>query len=353
MKAPRCSYYFDLISKRKKGSIATILRFLLFLLSLIFGLGIFLRKIFYKTPYRPKAFTISIGNIVAGGTGKTPFAIFLARSLHSSVAIVMRGYKAKVEKEKESFAFQKDASPAFVGDEACLIAKHVPNAFVICGKSKVASAKLADSMGISTLVIDDGMQHIALARDVEIVMLDSLNPFGYGHLLPRGLLREQVSALNRADLIVLTCRNGIDVAPSVENIIRTHTNAPICKIRYTQTGIFDLYGTQVILDPNTKVSVFCAIAKPDQFVATVATLGLDIVHTAFLADHAPFTQDALSKLAKKAQEAGATCLICTEKDAVKLNRNHLFTLPIYYIQVEVELMTPDVWQTFSNTYLYK
>ncbi len=348
MKAPRCSFYFDLISKRQKGIVAVFLRGLLTSLSWLFGLGVYARKILYKTPFRPKAFTISIGNIVAGGTGKTPFAIFLAQHLlqHHSVGVLLRGYKAQIEHAAQSHVFQKEASVELVGDEALLIAKSVPEAWLFCGKNKVASAKKADEMAIQMIVVDDGMQHLGLARDIEIVMLDSLNPFGYGHLLPRGLLREPVSSLKRADLIVVTCRTGIDIAPSIQEVISSHTKAPICKVRYAPTGFYDLANRSQALEAGTKVGIFCAIAKPDQFVASIAACGLDVVHCAFLDDHEPFSLESLQKIAQKAKASGATCLVCTEKDMVKLSAALAISLPICCLKVGVEVMTPDVWQKF-------
>lgn len=350
MKAPRCSYYFDLISKRKKGVIASCLRACLTGLSAIFALGVLLREIIHKTPYRPKAFTISIGNIVAGGTGKTPFAVYLASQLvqQYAVGILIRGYKADIEKSGKTYVFQKEAPVALVGDEAALLAQRVPEAVMFCGKNKAASAKQADEKGMQMLIIDDGMQHIALARDLEIVLLDSLNPFGYGHMLPRGMLREPISALERADLVVVTCRNGIDVAPSIEEVISSHTKAPICKVRFKAVGLFDLANRPCNLIEGTKVGVVCAIAKPDQFVASVVNLSYDVVFSQFLDDHASLTEQELQLIAQKAKARGATCLVCTEKDKVKLQPNCTLCLPIYWLKIDIEIMTPAVWQQFSQ-----
>ncbi|MBS0636135.1 MAG: tetraacyldisaccharide 4'-kinase [Verrucomicrobia bacterium] len=319
------SYYFDLISKRKKGIVAALLRAVLYLLSILFAVAGFLRRKFHKKGYRPKAFTISVGNIVAGGTGKTPFTIYLAKQLQS-VAIVMRGYKAECEKYDAPYLFTKEAPVAVVGDEACLIARNVPHALIICGKSKAKSAQLADR---DFVIIDDGMQHIALERDVEIVLIDSQNPFGYGYLLPRGLLREPVSALKRADLIVITCRNGVDIDPASEAVIKKHTQAPICKVRYSPVGFFDLQDRPHTFAKGTKVAVACAIAKPEQFLETLAPYGLDIVSAQFFSDHDTIDLNA---------PEDATCIICTEKDMVKLEKS---TLPVYWLKVELEVF--DIW----------
>lgn len=333
MKAPsRYSYYFELISKRKKGIIASLLRGALTVLSWFFGLAVFLRTTFHKKGYRPKAYTISVGNIVAGGTGKTPFTIFLAKQLiqqcpvGNSLGIILRGYKAECEHADTPYIFQKEAPVAIVGDEACLIAKNVPEAKIFCGKNKAKSAECAD---VDMLIIDDGMQHLALERDLEIVLLDGLNPFGYGHLLPRGLLREPISALKRADLIIITCRNSACIAPSCEAIIKQHTQAPIWKMRFTPIGFFDLLNQPQSIPKGAKVAVACAIAKPDQFVTTLSDY--DIVYTHFLDDHETIDPTAVWQ---EAQKSGATCILCTEKDMVKLKKTDI---PLYWLKIDVEV----------------
>ncbi len=327
MKARLYNFYFDIISKRKKGLFAAFLRALLLLFSGIYWLGLFFAR--FKKPYRPKAYTISIGNIVAGGTGKTPFTIFLANQLvqKHSVAILLRGYKSAVEQNKSPFVFQKEAPAHLVGDEACLIAKRVPNATLYCSKYKAESAKLATQ---EVIIIDDGFQHNAIERDFDIVMIDSINPFGYNHLLPRGLLREPISALKRADLIVITCRNEGDIAPSAEELIRKNSAAPICKVRFKILGLFDLQNRPYTPPKGTKVALFSAIAKPEQFMQTAKEYGLDIVLSHFLPDHASFSDALLTELGAKAD-----ILVCTEKDAVKITNA---TLPIYSLNVDIEMI---------------
>lgn len=339
MKAPRCSFYFDLISKRKKGVIASILRGILYLLSLLYSCAVFLRKKVIKHSYSPKAFTISVGNIVAGGTGKTPFVIYLAKQFED-VGILMRGYKGAIEKTDDIYCFQKEAPAALVGDEAALIARNVPHATLFCGKNKALAAKRADEKGIKLLIVDDGLQHLRLTPNFHIIMLDSLNPFGYGHLLPRGLLREPVSALKRADLIVVTCRNGVDIPPSIEALVKEQASCPIAKVRFKAVGLFDVSGKEA--PPCQKVAIFCAIAKPDQFVGSVAALGCEIVDTHFFDDHQTLLPSVLQQLARTASSKGAEALICTEKDMVKLDPSISLTMPIYFLKVEVEPMTENL-----------
>ncbi len=260
----------------------------------------------------------------------------------------MRGYKGDIEKQNTTHLFQKEAPWSLVGDEACLIARNVPTATMLVGKNKVAGAKMADAKGLQVLIVDDGMQHIGLGRNFEIVMLDSQNPFGYGHLLPRGLLREPLSALKRASLIVITCRNGTDISPNQEAVIRNYTTAPICKVRYKPLGFFDVHDVKVDIAQDAKVGLFCAIAKPDQFVTTIRRLGLNPVYSHFLPDHATFAHIPVDE----AKASGAHCLICTEKDIVKLPKEATSALPIYYLKVAIEMMTPEVWEE-ATANMYK
>ncbi len=341
------SFYLGILSKEKKGLFASLLRALLFVLSGFYAVAIALRPFFLKKPYRPKAYTISIGNIVAGGTGKTPFTIFLAGLLDGSVGILIRGYKAEVENSDVPFMFQRNAPVAYVGDEAALIAKNVPEAKIFCSKNKAASALMADGQNCKYLIIDDGFQHLKVARDLDIVMLDAENPFGFGYLLPRGLLREPKSALKRASLIVITSRNGNDIASQDEEEIRAYSQAPLCKVRFTFQGVFDLQGSPVAIPIGTKVGIFCAIAKPEQFLESIRKLGLDPVFTRFQADHGVFSPSELEQMMQEAKKLGAAYLITTEKDMVKLSSS----LPICWLKIGIEMMTPSIWEAFLSAKL--
>lgn len=326
------SAYLDLISKKKQGIFAAMLRAILWLLSIPFAFIVWMRSKFLRPKYKPRAKTISIGNIVAGGTGKTPFAIYLAAKL-GPCALLLRGYKAKIEKEAVSLVVTKETEDvALIGDEAMLIFRRVPQAKVIVGRNKCQSAQIADSLRLPYILIDDGMQHMHLARDVEIVLLDSQNPFGYGYLLPRGLLREPPSSLSRADLVVITSRSGEDDVVSVEQEIRRYTSAPICTMTYEPYGLYDLQDRPVELASNTKVTAFCAIAKPEQFLKTLSSLGLVVERFVSFPDHDMVPLDELKKLAKS-----GSYLICTEKDRVKFSPKEAAELPLLWLKVEVKI----------------
>lgn len=335
--------YLDLISTRKKGLFATLMRGFLWLFSFAYSLAVFLRAKSVHPKYRPLARTISIGNIVAGGTGKTPFTIYLAEKIakRKSVAVLLRGYKGQIEKIDKSLIVTKENQYSDqIGDEACLIARSLPEVKVIVGKNKCQSALLADQSETSVILIDDGMQHIALARDVEIVLLDSQNPFGYGYLLPRGLLREPISSLNRANLIVITSRNGACDTTHLKNEIREVCSAPIVTMSYEPCGLFDLDDQAVNVLPGTRLAAFCAIAKPEQFGSTLKGMGFEVISLTAFGDHDKIGPEALQKIAEKARSEGASCLVCTEKDRVKIDASLQpgLSLPIRWLKIRVKIL---------------
>ena len=330
-------FFFDLISKKRKGLFYDILRGILWLFSLLFSLAVFLRTQLYargfKKIFRQQVMTVSIGNITAGGTGKTPFTIFLAQKL-CRPAVLTRGYKGT--SKHACTLVTNSMTAAEVGDEALLITKKVPGAAVYSGKGRVNSAKYAVEAGAKCLLLDDGMQHLQLHRDVEIVMIDCKEPFGYGYLLPRGLLREPLSALSRAHLIVL---NRIEYASKIyaskiEDEIRKYSNAPFIKTTMVFDGLYDLVGNKKEPCP-TCVGLFCGIGQPEAFYAMVAALGFQIVNTHFLGDHEPFDQQALTAFYERCKEQGAEYLLCTEKDAVKLTPS---AVPVYAVGAKLEIV---------------
>lgn len=246
---------------------------------------------------------ISVGNVAVGGTGKTPLVLWLARELQQErkVAIVSRGYRGEVEREKRPVLVSRGEGPlhswTHIGDEPYLLASELPGVIVIAGPDRVAGVTLAHELGAEVVILDDGMQHRRLARDVEIA-IDDGEP---GHLLPRGRLREPKSGLKRADLVV---------APE-----------------YRATCEVDLRGK--------RVGIFCAIARPERFYETVRTLGAEVVLEEALADHQPIAVEALARFAFRAQAAGASVLVCTTKDWIKLPLALDLPLPLHRVEREV------------------
>lgn len=240
---------------------------------------------------------VSVGNLVVGGTGKTPFVHFLAKTFaHRKVAILSRGYG--------SFA-----------DEAALLARRLPDVKVYVGKDRIASGRKAIQEGAELILLDDGFQHRKLFRDLDLVLLDSEDPFGKGHYLPWGYLRDSPKRLKQADAVFF---NGRDLFLRVKQI-------------------FDLRGNSISSLKQAKIALFSGIAKPAKFKKTVEDLGAQVISEWILADHAPIPLFQLNSFAKSAQQLGASALVCTEKDVVKLSPTLELPLPLFFLEMEMEI----------------
>lgn len=308
---------------------APLTKALLNLLSQGYRAGIALRHFAYDffipaTKLSPTV--ISIGNIVAGGTGKTPFVQYLSKALgESKVAILSRGYRRKGIKTtlvKENTPIEES------GDEPALLAQKLPQARVIVGANRIVSGMIAQSIGAQIILLDDGMQHRQLHRDIEIGIMDARDLFGKGHYLPRGFLRDSPKRLAKADLIIL---NGVKDQTHFDSLtaqIRQYSQAPI-------TAMSLIVENSPLL-ASKKVAAFCGIAAPDRFIDTLKTLGCDIVLLERKGDHLPFDQEELEQLANRAHDLGAECLVCTEKDAIKLPKKIPLRLPLIAVKIALK-----------------
>ncbi len=233
---------------------------------------------------------VSIGNIAAGGTGKTSLTELIARKVGRPVAILERGYKSAVTLDEPFIV----TSP-LEGDEAFMLASKLPFAKVIVGKKRVESAKFAETLDVDYILMDDGMQHRYLHRDIEIVVLHREG----------GFLRESLTSLIRADYVVI---NGVRKEEEVA-FLQKYTDAPLIGVAYEV-----LNGEEFC---NRKVSAFCGIGKPEPFYALLEEMGCHIVTKKTLSDHAKF--EGVEEFIEEALEKGAEKIVCTEKDFIKLS----------------------------------
>jgi len=264
------------------------------------------------TPHRPAAKVICIGNLTAGGSGKTPVALAVARALAArglKPVFLTRGYRGRV------------AGPAFVdpaantaedvGDEPLLLARAAP---VIVSRNRAAGAALADANGFNAIVMDDGHQNFDLAKDLSLVVVDAEIGFGNGHVLPAGPLRESVAqGLSRADAAVLVG----DGAPSLANfhgpVLRAHLKTA------DATGLTD-----------QRVIAFAGIGRPQKFFDTLKALGANLLDARRYADHHAYTAAEIARLQCRARDLDAR-LVTTEKDFVRLApvlREGIAVLPV-------------------------
>ena len=307
---------------------------------------------------------ISVGNITVGGTGKTPMTIYVARKLQQAgvrVAVISRGYKGSAERNG---GVVSDGSNLLMnseqaGDEPFLIASRLKNIPVIVGKNRFAAGMLAISKFQSeVIVLDDAFQHLKLRRDIDIILLDYTRPFGNTHLLPRGILREPVTALRRATACILTrSPTGPDEAASTTLAgIKAHMpDIPIFTsshdpYMYTvKSGVSTPFKaiSHFIAAPDAdkikykKVYGFSGIARNDDFQRTLATLGFNPVGFFEFSDHHKYSWDDLEKMVSIAQAAGAECLITTEKDHARIAHQKPLSMDLVVVGVRIEFSGDD------------
>lgn len=352
------SYIHDVILGKKKGFFSKILKFFLFLFSFIFKGIVHLRNYAYDSgflsKYRPPVpLIISIGNIVAGGTGKTPATLFVASEFCDDfkIAILSRGYRSPAEKSISPIVLSQGSGPlhpaTYSGDEPYLISENFPKAIVIVGKDRHTASNMAARMGAQMILLDDGMQHRHLARDFEIVLIDSRDPFGQGHFLPRGLLRESVNSLSRADFIILNHVKDEEEFLKLKNDISEYSKAFVAGSQMKVTKFSDLSGNEIPSLKDVKIGLFCAIAKPEKFKETILNEEAIILDEYFIGDHLSFDPLKLEEFANNCRAKGAEMIVCTEKDQVKFPKYLKVSLPIIWVKVKLDLVFgEDEWKSF-------
>ena len=331
-------YVFDAITGRKKGAAARGLLGALRALEEGYKGALAARGGLYRagliTQRRAPLKVISVGNITVGGTGKTPLVATIARRLakrKKKVAIITRGYGPKVRGGE--------------ADEVILLRNHCPDAHVIVDGDKWRGCVRAKKEhGAEVALLDDGFQHLRLARDLDIVAVDATNPFGFGHLLPRGLLRERPEGLARADVVVVTRADLVD-EDELESLMKrlarlAGERKPVCAMRHAPRALIDSNGKKRgpgFLE-GRPVGAFCAIANPYAFGLTMRGLGYKVVFSKKFPDHRRFTRGELEMVFARARAKGATAVVTTEKDGVKLPGDLDPALPLYLLSVELEFV---------------
>ncbi len=289
---------------------------------------------------------VSIGNLVAGGVGKTQVALLLAEELED-VAILSRGYRGEAEKGKVPLlVVPKTSSPQVCGDEPWLLASRLPKARVIVHRNRYLSALEAEKLGAKVLLLDDGMQHRSLFRDLEIVVLGGSDPFGGESFLPRGFLREDPKRLARADLVVFVGEPTLRVKERVSAL----TDAPCVVTQIGVKGTYHLDGKQLPSLEGKKVGLFCGIGNPSRFVISVEKQGATVVASHYLPDHKTMGKKELQTFADLCLQRGAEFLLCTEKDKVKLPKYAAASpLPVGWVAVELEITrNREAWDKMTK-----
>jgi tetraacyldisaccharide 4'-kinase len=336
--------YYKLISGKQKGTSAALLNFLLTSASIIYYLIIRLRNFFYDKhifkAHHSQTPVISIGNITLGGTGKTPLVIWLCKQLsqNHNCAILTRGYKAR-----NSYCAKRNT------DEPEMISKSCPNAKVIVNPNRVAGAAEAIGKFASKIIImDDGFQHRRLVRDLDIVTIDATRPFGYGKIVPAGLLREPISSLKRADAIVIT-RCDTTSEPELnkleEKLQEVNPEMIISRSIHAPAHVITINNKEINLQQlkSKKVFAFCGIGNPDAFLHTIRNLDCDITGSKIYNDHHNYTNKDLSEIYKQARLSKAEFILTTQKDWTKISLLNTTEndLTLAYIAIEFKFLTGE------------
>ncbi|NJC89293.1 MAG: tetraacyldisaccharide 4'-kinase [Desulfuromonas sp.] len=313
--------YRRMIDARPSNVVSWTFFVLLWPLSLLYRVVTSLRAALYRTSllavYRAGVPVISIGNLTVGGTGKTPVADALVKRLLDRglrVALVSRGYGGRFSGTVGCVAKgdgQLLLSPRDAGDEPCLLAARNPSLQVYVARKRALGVQAAERAGAQVIVLDDGFQHLAVHRDVDIVLLDARAPFGNGQLLPAGPLRETRGALRRASVVIMTHA----VQPCREVPFR----GPVLHCRHRLAdALMTIDGREMpwSLLAGEKILAFAGIARPDDFFAALRARGVVPAATLALNDHQDYSGERLNRLIQSCDNIKFA--ITTEKDAVKL-----------------------------------
>lgn len=312
---------------------------------------------FYYFCYRYKIFSIyksglpviSIGNITAGGSGKTLFTCFLVSSLSDvKCAISLQGYRSVLGRRGDAKKVSLDMPATYCGDEALLMARQFQSSAIFSGRNRIKAAGLATSWGADCLILDDGLQHYKIHRDIHIIMMRSDDLFGRNAFLPRGHLRQHPKHLKQADLIVIHESDG-SIFQEQMNQIRTYSSAPIIGTEVSISKIIDYHTRQEINIPTGKVGIFCGIGNPKSFIHTVQSFGYEIIREFCIADHEEWRATLLREFSLLCKSMGATQLLCTEKDAARLSNIRL-ELPIAVVCATIQITTG---QSEFTQFLYR
>jgi tetraacyldisaccharide 4'-kinase len=293
----------------------TATQFLLTPFSWLYGAVARLRALAYKSGLRQvrrlSGVVISVGNLSTGGTGKTPLVLWIAERLVAEgkrVGILTRGYRGQPIAGSASGAAVTNTS-----DEVQMLQSRLGDSVTFgVGPDRYEEGKKLERLGIDWFVLDDGFQHMQLARDVNIALVDASNPFGGGKLLPAGRLREPRSAISRADIVVITRATS---APAVEAMIRRETSAP--------------------MDPATRWFALSGIGNPAAFSKNLKQWNFNVVGRKDYPDHHRYSPSDLREIAIAAAAAGASNIVCTEKDKFNFPPEFELEVPIFYCSIKI------------------
>lgn len=356
-------YLYQLVHGKKRGLLASLLLGVLRFMSFAYGLGVDIKLGLYRAgvlkQHKLSCRVISLGNITVGGTGKTPTAQRLAaiiRDMGYRVVILNRGYRAnwrgQVGLVSDGRRIYMSVNEA--GDEAYLLAKNLPGVSVVIGKNRNVTGDYAvTNLKADFIILDDGYQHWQLARDLDVVLIDSINVFGNNFLLPRGTLREPLTHLNRASVILLTkvdqaSHDARDIIR--ETLSRFNDQALVVESVHSPSCFIEIEDWYKGVRPETvaletirgkRVLAFSAIGNPTSFEQSIAAIGAKAVESVRYPDHHDYTMAEMQHVMQLALDREVFAIVTTEKDAVKIPSEFIHSdrpLPVYVLGIEVRFV---------------
>ncbi len=290
---------------------------------------------------------ISVGNLTTGGTGKTPLVEWIARELAQTgrrVCILSRGYRRSRAGARVivSDGSEVITDAGLAGDEPLLLAERLKGlAAVICDADRVVAARWAvENLHSDVFVLDDGFQHLRVARHLNVLTIDATNPWGNGKLLPAGVLRESPAELARADCIVLTRADDSNATEELKSEIAAQGEFSVYCSRMKLSGLRAAQLGQPLMSAEdskaSSAAAFCGVANPASFFALLRRNGFQLAHTQAFRDHHRYTQKDLDRVIRESVAQGAQILLTTAKDEVKL-RSLKFELPCFTADIAIEI----------------
>ncbi|MCI0640884.1 MAG: tetraacyldisaccharide 4'-kinase [Gemmataceae bacterium] len=305
------------------------------LASVPYGCGARLRNWLFdrgwKKRFRAAVPVVSVGNLTLGGTGKTPCVEYIARLYRDRdqrVAVLSRGYGARAGRN----------------DEALVLEENLPDVPHLQGADRTALARTAvEELDSEILVLDDGFQHRRLERDLDVVLIDASNPWGFGRLFPRGLLREPVSGLKRAGAVLLTRCDLVE--PEVlqqirQRVERMAPGKPIANTTHRPAGWINAQGQSRRLDAFTQVPVagFCGIGNAEAFRQTLTKVGVRLIEWRVFPDHHEYTRADIESLRSWARALPTQAVLAaTQKDLVKIRLERLGERELWALKIELQV----------------
>lgn len=339
------SYLKNVISEKESGGFAKFCRGCLWLATFPYRWIVAIRNRRFdqgKGVARARVPVISIGNLTTGGTGKTPLVCYLAtrlRQLDLRVSILSRGY---------------GANESGVNDEALELEMRLPDVPHLQDPNRKKIADIAtEELAAEVLLLDDGFQHRKLHRDIDIVVVDATNPFGFGHLLPRGLLREPIQNIERSDIAVINRCNFVDdtsISAIKKELRKFKPTLPIALAWTVADKLVDCDGNAFDMKDfkGKSVAAICGIGNPSGFQSTLEQLGVNVIASKEFPDHHRYSRVDIEQISEWVETLdGCHALLCTQKDLVKIKLRKVANVDLFAVQISTKIKRNEkvLWET--------